>query len=375
MAPVYGNVSPTLIDQGPGNLWFNVGVPGSSGPLAAPSLSMSSGGTLPATTYYAKVTYVYANGTESAGSPEANLAVTSDELLNIASPPAVAGATGYNVYVSNTVGGGSGAETRQNTTPISIGTAWVEPSTGLITTNPGPLPARLLIDINGTPLAAAGWLADTVFYTGQQIIDLNGNTQRALTSGITGATAPTWGTTVGALTDETSPGTIIWQLITLGAVYYGGAVEGAITYMFGAKTEPITADQIVGPVDSVITGAQAEIEVDMKESDMAKVAQYFAGGIYNAGTELGLPAGVQAFQELTHGGLVAVPKLSMAVISPRRNYGGKFIVSQLYRCYQAQAVSMPMSKEKTTTIKMKFSGLFDPLRPQGDQAGRIYKQI
>jgi len=370
--PVFGQVAPQNIHQGPGNLWFNVAVPGSSGPLAAPSLSMSSGGTLPATTYYAKVTYVYANGTESAGSPEANLAVTSDELLNIASPPAVAGATGYNVYVSNTVGGGSGAETRQNSTPISIGTAWVEPSTGLITTNPGPLPSRLLIDINGTPLSGAIWYEGQLWLVGQQIIDSNGNTQRAITTGTSGSTAPTWGTTVGA---QTVDNTVIWQLITLGAIYYGGAVEGAVTNMFGAKTEPITADQIVGPIDSVITGAQAEIEVDMKETDIDKIAQYFAGGIYNAGNDLGLPTGAQAFQELSHGGLIAVPKLSMAVISPRRNYGGKFVVAQLYMCYQAQQVSMPVSKEKTSTIKMKFTGLFIPTRPQGDQAGKIYWQI
>ncbi|MGC2234259.1 MAG: hypothetical protein WBA09_22350 [Candidatus Acidiferrum sp.] len=370
--PVYGQVAPQNIHQGPGNLWFNVAVPGSSGPLAAPSLSSTAGGTLTATTYYAKVTYVYANGTESAGSPESNLAVIADDVLNIASPPAVAGATGWNAYVSNTAEGGSGAETRQNTTPIAIGTAWVEPTSGLITTNPGPLPSRLLIDINGTPLSGSVWYANQLWLVGQQIIDSNGNTQRAITTGTSGATAPTWLTTVGGITDD---GTVIWQLITLGAVYYGGAVEGAVTNMFGAKTEPITADQIVGPIDSVITGAQAEIEVDMKETDIAKIAQYFAGGIYNAGNDLGLPAGAQAFQELSHGGLIAVPKLSMAVISPRRNYGGKFVVAQLYSCYQAQQISMPVSKEKTSTIKMKFTGLFIPARPQGDQAGKIYWQV
>jgi hypothetical protein len=372
MPSLTGVVDPTKIHQGPGNLWFNVAVPGPSGPLAAPTLTQSAGGSLAATTYYAKTTYVYANSQESGGSPENTLATSASEVLNVASPPQVPGAIGYNVYVSNTAGGGSGAETRQNASPIAIGTPWIEPTTGLISTNPGPLPSRLLIDINGNPLSSAQWAATTSYLTGQQIIDSNGNTQRALTSGTSGSTAPTWGAGVGA---QTVDGTITWQLITLGGVFYGGAVEAAITIIEGAKTEPITADQIVGPVDAVITGAQAEIEVDMKETDLAKVAQYFAGGIYNAGTDSGLPTGVQAFQEISHGGLIAVPKLSIAVISPRRNYGGKFVVAQLYMAYQAQIVSWPTSKEKTSTIKMKFNGLFIPSRPQGDQAGRIYWQI
>lgn len=370
--PVFGQVDATKIHQGPGNLWFNVGVPGSSGPLAAPGLSATAAGALAATTYYAKTTYVYANGTESAGSPEASLVVLVNQVLNIASPPPVAGATGYNVYVGNTASGGSGSETKQNVAPIAIGTPWVEPNTGLINTGGAPLPGRLLIDINGTPLSATLWLANQLFLTGQQIIDSNGNTQRALNAGVSGNAAPAWAVGVGG---QTIDGTVLWQLITLGSVFYGGAVEAAVTMMLGAKTEPITADQIVGPVDSVITGGEASIEVDMKETDIAKMAQYFAGGIYNAGVDAGLPAGVQAFQELAHGGLTAVPKLSMAVVSPRRNYGGKFVVAQLYMCYQAQAISFPVSKEKTSTIKMKFSGLFIPTRPQGDQVGKIYWQI
>lgn len=372
MPALSGFVDSTKIHQGPGNLWFNVAVPGPQGPLAGPVLTQSVSGALAATTYYAKVTYVYNTGLESGGSPETSLAVLVNNVLNVASPPAAPGVTGYNVYVSNTAGGGSGAETKQNASPIAIGTPWVEPNTGLINTNPGPLPGRLLIDQFGNPLSSAAWQASTVYFTGQQLIDSNGNTQRALTSGTSGAVAPTWGTTVGA---QTIDNTITWQLITLGGIFYGGAVEAAITNVIGAKTEPITADQIVGPVDAVIVGAQAEIEVDMKETDIAKVAQYFAGGIYNAGVDVGLPAGLQNYQELAHGGLIAVPKLSMAVISPRRNYGGKFVVAQLYMAYQAQMVSFPVQREKTSTIKMKFTGLFLPARPQGDQAGKIYWQV
>ena len=371
MPPSLGTIRPDYIHQGPGNFWMNLQVPGPVGPLAGPTLTQSSSGALTATTYYAKLTYVYSNGVESGGSPETNLAVSANNVLNVASPPAAPGVSGYNVYVSNTAGGGSGAETKQNTSAIAIGTPWVEPGTGLIV-GVAPLPSRLLIDSNGTPLSGAIWVASKLYLNGQQIIDSNGNTQRALTSGITGSTVPAvWGAVAGA---QTIDGGVIWTCVEVGAIYYGGAVEAAITTNFGAKTEPITADQIVGPVDSVIVGADATMEVDMKETDMLKVAQYFAGGIFNQGTDVGLPAGLQNFKEISFGGLMAVPKMSIACISPRRNYGGKFVVAQLYMAYQMQPVGIAVSKEKVTTIKMKFTGLFDSSRPQGDQAGRVYWQ-
>ncbi|MGH9468781.1 MAG: hypothetical protein ACRD1N_00390, partial [Terriglobia bacterium] len=92
------------------------------------------------------------------------------------------------------------------------------------------------------------------------------------------------------------------------------------------------------------------------------------------GSDPGLPSGLQAYEEISFGGLMAVPRTSVAVISPRADAPGKFVVSQLYSSYQAQALSMPFSREKPTTVKVKFSGLADPSRPAGDQVGKIYRQ-
>src|SRR5262249_52932166 len=47
---------------------------------AAPGLTQVSGGTLPASTYYVKVTYML-NGTETPGSAESSLAVSANNLL------------------------------------------------------------------------------------------------------------------------------------------------------------------------------------------------------------------------------------------------------------------------------------------------------
>ena len=107
-----------------GNDAFTVGPPAAP---AAPVLSSVAGGVLAAATYYVKTTYV-AGGGETLPSAEANLAVVADDVLQVASPAASGGATGYNVYVSTAIG----AETKQNAAPIAIGTAWTEPTTGLI---------------------------------------------------------------------------------------------------------------------------------------------------------------------------------------------------------------------------------------------------
>src|SRR5260370_41981180 len=128
------------IHQGPGFLWYGVPEPAAASRLlidangnplglaapGAPVLSQIAGGGLAATTYYAKTTYVDAAG-ETLPSTEASLAVALNNLLQVASPAALAGATGYNVYVSTT----TGTETKQNSAPIAIGTAWLAPTTGL----------------------------------------------------------------------------------------------------------------------------------------------------------------------------------------------------------------------------------------------------
>lgn len=106
-------------------------------PPAVPSavLSQIAGGALSGTTYFVRTTYVTAGGFESAPSSEVSLSVSANNLLQVAPPGntvgtgQVAGVSGWNVYVSTS----GGTETRQNgSTPIAIGTAWTEPTSGLV---------------------------------------------------------------------------------------------------------------------------------------------------------------------------------------------------------------------------------------------------
>ncbi|HLI13469.1 MAG TPA: phage tail protein [Alphaproteobacteria bacterium] len=94
---------------------------------AAPSLGSTAGGALAAATYFVRVAYTTAGG-ETLASAEASLAVPAGSLLTVASPPAVAGAAAWNVYV----GMSAGQESRQNAAPIALGIGWSEPASGLV---------------------------------------------------------------------------------------------------------------------------------------------------------------------------------------------------------------------------------------------------
>ncbi len=161
---------------------------------------------------------------------------------------------------------------------------------------------------------------------------------------------------------------------TGGSPIFAGATEGAATVLLSPKLEAIGADQVAAPIDVVMTGEAASIEVTLKESDLAKLKNFIVHGSYTTGTDTGLPAGSQAYEEIAFGGTMTIPKTSVAVVSARRDSTSKFIVSQLYSAYQAEAIQLPFQRGKETTYKVKFEGLADASRAAGDQVGKIYRQ-
>lgn len=82
--------------------------------------------TLPWTPYWVVVTYVGAYG-ETTASPESSLGCNPGFVAQVASPPAEAGAIGWNVYI----GDYSGNEQLQNTSgPLTIGVPFISPYEG-----------------------------------------------------------------------------------------------------------------------------------------------------------------------------------------------------------------------------------------------------
>jgi hypothetical protein len=161
---------------------------------------------------------------------------------------------------------------------------------------------------------------------------------------------------------------------TVGSPIFAGATEGAATVALAPKLEQISADQVAAPIDVVMTGEAESIEVTMKQSDLALLKNFIVHGLFTTGTDTGLPAGFQSYEEISFGGVIAIPKTSVAVVSPRRDAASKYVVSQLYQAYQAEAIQLPFQRGKETTYKVKFDGLADPTRIAGDQVGKIYRQ-
>jgi hypothetical protein len=158
------------------------------------------------------------------------------------------------------------------------------------------------------------------------------------------------------------------------AYVFAGASQGAATFTNSPKNMAIMADQASAGIDAVMTAEVESIEIELLESDFAKMRHYLTHGTFSTGTDASLPAGAQAYEEIAFGGVRTVPKISVALISPRRDVTSKFVVCQLYRSYQSDQIVLPVTRENVTKYKVKFEGLWDDYRPLGDKVGKVYRQ-
>jgi hypothetical protein len=239
---------------------------------------------------------------------------------------------------------------------------------------------RLIIDINGNPtVPSAGysaWVTATAYLRGAKYKDgaTPPNTLVCLVGGTSGANIPTTPANIGDMViDGTPPTAAIWVNCGAWGALFGGATEGAMTPTYSPKNEEIGADQVPGPIDVVQTAEADEIDVVMKETNFAYLNSLITHGVLALGTDANLPSGSQAYAELAFGGIQTVPSQSVAVISPRRDVSGKFVVSQLWQAYVADAFKMALARSKTTEYTVKFKAIFDPSRT--DMAGKLYKQL
>lgn len=94
---------------------------------------------------------------------------------------------------------------------------------------PGPMRRRALYDeleARRQALVDGGmvWQPNTAFAPGDTIVDSNGNTEKAVSGGTTGAKPPSWPTVLGR---QVGDGTVLWQLaaqgISLPGAYFGAA--------------------------------------------------------------------------------------------------------------------------------------------------------
>ncbi len=155
-----------------------------------------------------------------------------------------------------------------------------------------------------------------------------------------------------------------------------GASDGPATFHMEAKIEEVAIDQQTAPVDAIMTAESAYLEVTLKESALAKIAASLAQANYSTGTDSGLPAGAQNYEEITVGGLVPIPNAAVALVSPRRGFSspGKFMVACLYSAYAKDPLQIGFTRSKEATYKVRFEGLAVLSRAPGDQVAQFYRQ-
>jgi len=161
---------------------------------------------------------------------------------------------------------------------------------------------------------------------------------------------------------------------TQGAPRNVGATQGAMAVSMGAKYAEIPSDQTSSPIDAVMDSDAYELDVTLEEMTFLNLRDALGIGTYATGTDAGLPVGAQNYEELAFGGIIAVPKVSVATIAQRREVAGKFAVFQLYNAYSAEAVKLDFERAKHVMWKVKFKGLATASRPLGDQVGKFFRQ-
>ena len=156
-----------------------------------------------------------------------------------------------------------------------------------------------------------------------------------------------------------------------------GASEGAATFHMEAKIEEVAIDQETAPVAAIMTAESAYIELTLKESALQKVANSLANATFTSGTDTGLPAGAQSYEQITVGGLVSIPQAAIGLVSPRIGFSspGKFMIACLYNAYAKNPFQIGFTRTKEAVYKVRFEGLAVLTRPQGDRVAQFYRQI
>lgn len=237
--------------------------------------------------------------------------------------------------------------------------------------------ARLLVTGDQPPKVSQPdtvWVTATVYAQDAQIFDSNGNVQEVLVAGTSGASAPTWATARGAVTTDN---TVQWKC--LGAQIPSGQWEGAVTVKMGDKVNDFLPDHTTLPTKSFLTGEDAEVDITLAETSGNLLNLLVPSSTLSTGTDTGLPTGAQSYTELTSGGVVLVPDMAIAVVSPRPDYPNppgptKSQVFCGYRMRSKDGVTLTYDKNKVNTFKGTFNCLAVDSRAVGDQGYQWYIQ-
>lgn len=179
---------------------------------------------------------------------------------------------------------------------------------------------------------------------------IHGNTARIFV----GVTAPTTGLPPTLLTHTNG---------VPGSGTEVGYTEDEAQIRYKAEKQAIGAEQALANVDVMAVSEMAEIEVTVKEHTYATLQRAFD----NVGT---VSDGSKDLFYFGGGTSILTPRTECVVLTSRqRNAPTKFIVMVLYKAYCEEGYVTGYTKKKEAVYKLKFVGLHDGARNDGDTLG------
>jgi hypothetical protein len=150
--------------------------------------------------------------------------------------------------------------------------------------------------------------------------------------------------------------------------FHAGLIEAPTMPTITEKCNEIDADQFEMAVDVGFDSIMAEFDCILKETSLSNINQLLTCAnlsAYNA---------ITGMQVLQFGGVssAAASPLNMTVIAPNRAVAGKFVYWMLYQAVLKSAYPFAIGRSKETAYKLKFSGILDLTRVNGDQLMQIY---
>jgi hypothetical protein len=145
-----------------------------------------------------------------------------------------------------------------------------------------------------------------------------------------------------------------------------GYTEDEAMIRYKGEKQAIPAEQALANVDVMTVSELAEIEVTVKEHTYATLQRAFD----NIGT---VSDGSKDLFYFGGGSSVLQPRTECVFLSSRqRNAPTKFIIMVLYKAYCEVGYETGYTRKKESLYKLKFVGLADGARNDGDQLGQWF---
>jgi len=142
-----------------------------------------------------------------------------------------------------------------------------------------------------------------------------------------------------------------------------GYTESAIAMAYTPKLVDITADQAPAPIARYGEAEKMALSAEVKQLDLVMLQSCAGMGVYSTAS---------GYDQLTIGGITAVPSVCVALIAPKRGAAGKYIVVILFAATGQVGLGFSAGRAKSSFNKVEFEGLADPTRVAGRQIGVVY---